>query len=187
MLERHNRAFKEWAVSCDAMRRGEQILLIRKGGVREEGGVFQISDSEFFLMPTYEHQNARLLKPEYLPRLAECLARERDPNVIVIDSYAVVTAIHQARDEEQVQGVARECIWNDTYTQERFNFNPYDPLYLVVLRVYRLPKPYTVSMLPEYGGCKSWVTLAEALSTEGAVPVISDAEFEARRRAMALG
>lgn len=186
MLERHNRAFKEWAVSCDAMRRGEQILLIRKGGIREEGGVFEISDSEFFLMPTYEHQNARLLKTEYLPRLEESQATRREPDVILIDSYAQVASIHKARDEEQARGVAHECIWNETYIKERFDFNPYDPLYLVVLRVYRLPKACSIPMLPEYGGCKSWVTLAESLSTKGAVPAISDADFEKRLRALEL-
>jgi len=186
MLERHNRAFKEWAVSCEAMWRGEQILLIRKGGIREDSGTFQIQDSEFFLMPTYEHQTARLLKPEYLPRLAEAQAQERLLSTIKIDSYAVVTGIYEAQDEAQVQAIKHECPWNSTYIQERFNFNPYDPLYLVVLRVYRLPKPCVTLMLPEYAGCKSWVTLAESFSTEGSTPAVPDAEFEARCRALAL-
>ena len=35
MLTQHNRAFKEWAVACEAMKGGAQILLIRKGGIRE--------------------------------------------------------------------------------------------------------------------------------------------------------
>ena len=56
-----DRAFKEWAVSCAAMQSGEQILLIRKGGIREDGGTFTIADTEFFLMPTYEHQDAGII------------------------------------------------------------------------------------------------------------------------------
>ncbi len=182
MLEQHNRAFKEWAVACEAMRKGEQILLIRKGGIREEGGVFEMQDKEFFLMPTYEHQNARLLKPQYLTRLEERQAKPRDPNLIKIDTYAVVTTIQQARNEEQVRAIAHECIWNDTYIQERFDYNPYDPLYLVVLRIYQLPTPYQVPIRPEYGGCKSWVTLEQPLSTLGASPAIPDEAFEARCR-----
>src|SRR5579884_1921814 len=56
----HDRAFKEWAVACEAMAEGRQILLIRKGGLREEGNTFTVNDPEFFLLPTYEHQNALL-------------------------------------------------------------------------------------------------------------------------------
>ena len=62
MKPTHDRAFKEWAVSCQTMAEGRQILLIRKGGIREESGVFRIHDPEFWLMPTYEHQNAALLQ-----------------------------------------------------------------------------------------------------------------------------
>lgn len=180
MKTAHNRAFKEWAVSCQAMREGEQILLIRKGGIREEEGVFRISDQEFFLMPTWEHQNSRLLKPEYISRLESLQAQGHDPAQIVLDSYAVVTNIYQAKNEKQVQAVAHECPWNQTYIKERFDFNPYDPLYLAVLRVYRLPEPQILPMLPEYGGCKSWVTLEREIDLTGAIPAIPDTEFEAR-------
>ena len=40
MLNQNNRALKEWAVVCDALRDGRQICLLRKGGIREEAGVF---------------------------------------------------------------------------------------------------------------------------------------------------
>ena len=78
MKREHDRAFKEWAVSCQAMQSGKQILLIRKGGIREEGGAFTIADDTFFLMPTYEHQNADLLQPEWVPRLHAIQAEAHD-------------------------------------------------------------------------------------------------------------
>jgi hypothetical protein len=184
MRAEHNRAFKEWAVACEAMRDGRQILLIRKGGIREEGGTFVIADREFFLMPTYEHQKAALLQPDFLPRLEAIQSEGRDPQAVRIECYAVVEAIQVARDEAQVQAMARECIWNADYIRDRFNFNPYDPLYLLALRVYRLPAPIALPMRPEYVGCKSWVTLEPALSTAGAIPALSDAEFEQRRNAL---
>ena len=89
MLVQHDRAFKEWAVACDALRDGRQILLIRKGGIREEGGVFTMTDREFFLMPTFEHQNSSLLQSHVLP---EYELRKRAPSLteISIDVYAVV-------------------------------------------------------------------------------------------------
>lgn len=181
MFASHNRAFKEWDVSCKAMRAGQQTLLIRKGGIREEGGTFTITDSEFFLMPTFDHQDASLLQPAYLPNLEESRRHQGDPNRVRIDTYAVVDTIREARDDDQVNALADEMIWNPRYVKMRFDFNPYDPLYLILLRIYNLPEPVDLPMLPAYTGCKSWVTLDRCLSTEAVVPAISDSEFDLRR------
>ena len=70
MREIHDRAFKEWAVVCEALKSGRQTVLIRKGGIREEDGIFRVDDEEFFLMPTYDHQTPKLVKPEFIPALA---------------------------------------------------------------------------------------------------------------------
>lgn len=184
MFSTHDRAFKEWAVSCRALAEGRQTLLIRKGGIREEGGVFRINDPEFWLMPTYEHQNSALLQPEWLPALETIQQTPRDPHYVTLSAYAVVDTIAVARDDAQVNALAQEHIWNPTYVQMRFDFNPYDPLYLVLLRVYRLPEPLTIPMLGDYEGCKSWVTLDRSYATTEAKPVLTDAEFSARRSAL---
>ncbi len=184
MKTEHNRAFKEWAVSCEALREGRQTLLIRKGGIREEGGTFAINDPEFFLLPTYEHQNANLLQPEFVPRLEAIQASAPDPNTVTLDSYAVVDTILTAKEEATVNAVAHEHIWNPAYVKMRFDFNPYDPLYLLILRVYRLPEAVTLPMRPDYVGCKSWITLERTLSTQGALPAVPDDEFARRRAAL---
>ena len=170
-------------MACDAMQDGRQILLIRKGGIREEGSVFTMSDREFFLLPTFEHQNPALLQPDLLPRL-EARRLAPDPAVVRIDAYAVVDTILTARDEAQVNAVRGETIWNAEYVKQRFDFNPYDPLYMVVLRVYRLPRPETLPLLPEYVGCRSWVTLERQLSTAGAIAAVPDAEFSVRKECL---
>ena len=175
-----DRAFKEWAVSCAAMQSGEQILLIRKGGIREEEGTFTITDREFFLMPTYEHQNPELLQPRWVSRLHALQAEPHDADKVTIGAYAVVDTILQARDDAQVNALADAHIWNAAYVKQRFDFNPYDPLYLLVLRVYNLPHPVTLDMQATYVGCKSWVTLDRPLSPYEATPALSDEEFAAR-------
>jgi hypothetical protein len=180
MLPQNDRAFKEWAIACDAMRDGRQLLLIRKGGIREEGGVFTMTDREFFLMPTFEHQNPDLVQAEILPRL-DARRSPPDPGLVEIDTYAEVDTILIARDEAHVRAAAYETIWNDEYIRQRFDFNAYDPLYLVVLRAHRLREPISLPLAPEYIGCRSWVTLDRAISTEGARPSLSDAEFAPRR------
>lgn len=184
MKPTHDRAFKEWAVSCQALLDGHQTLLIRKGGIREEGNVFRIDDPEFWLMPTYEHQNAALLQPQWLPALKTIQSAPHQPGTVSLAAYAVVDTIAVANNEAQAEALAHEHIWNPTYVRMRFDFNPYDPLYLVLLRIYRLPEPLTIPMLPEYEGCKSWVTLTQSYSTLIAAPVLSDDEFTARRTAL---
>lgn len=184
MLAENNRAFKEWAIVCEAMKAGEQIVLIRKGGIREEEGTFRVIDKEFFLMPTYEHQNPRLLQPAYVEKLKEIQSAGFDPRTVTLDAYAVVDRVVVAPDEERVRALSGEHIWNEQYVKERFDFNPYDPLYVILLRVYNLPQKTTLEMRPEYGGCKSWVTLERALGTVGAVPALNEEEFTRRRAAV---
>lgn len=184
MKEVNDAAFKEWAVACEALRSGAQTVLIRKGGIREEGGVFQVKYPEFFLLPTYEHQNAALLQPAYVSRLQAIQSIPRDPDSFTIDSYAIVDTIATAKNDEQVNAIAQETVWNADYVSQRFDFNPYDPLYLLLLRVYRLQEPITLPMRPAYGGCTSWITLEQPLSTQNATPALADEVFAERRAAL---
>ena len=58
-------ACKEWAVIVHALLEGEQIVDVRKGGLREEGRHFGLRATRFWLYPTAEHQRAELLKEPY--------------------------------------------------------------------------------------------------------------------------
>ncbi len=174
MRDRLDRALKEWAVACNALRDGQMSLLIRKGGIREEGGVFRVDDSEFFLLRTHVHQNAGLLRDPWAGRVAP---QASEPDQVVIDTAATVELVAPARDEEQLAQLADLHIWNGAYLRQRFNFNPYDPLYVMLLRVYKLAAPLIVPMTADYTGCRSWVTLAQDLPTSGALPSIGEAAF----------
>ena len=48
-----------------ALLEGEQILDVRKGGLREDGRHFSVQSTRFWLYPTAEHQKAELLKEPY--------------------------------------------------------------------------------------------------------------------------
>src|SRR3954463_1301114 len=48
--------FKEWALVCEALGRGEQSVLLRKGGIAEGRGGFGFRHDEFFLFPTFFHE-----------------------------------------------------------------------------------------------------------------------------------
>jgi len=48
-------ALKEWAVAVDALEQGKTIMLLRKGGIHEQGGRF-VAQNQILLYPTHEHQ-----------------------------------------------------------------------------------------------------------------------------------
>ena len=45
-------AYKEWAAICLALAQGKQSLLLRKGGIAEPDGDFQLEQTDFWLLPT---------------------------------------------------------------------------------------------------------------------------------------
>lgn len=175
-----NRAFKEWAAVVRAMERGDTVLLIRKGGIVEEGGAFRVDDPEFFLFPNHTHQNAAQLQARAHGVLAETNADRPDETMVRISSYAAVADVFTIPDEATLARLDGEHLWTRDYVLERLLYKPHNPLYALALRVYNLPEPFEITYLAAYGGCTSWVTLDEAYSTTGATPALDDAAFAER-------
>lgn len=48
--------FKEWALVCEALGRGRQSIILRKGGIAEGRDGFSFRHNEFFLFPTWFHE-----------------------------------------------------------------------------------------------------------------------------------
>jgi len=72
-------------------------------------------------------------------------------------------------------------IWTKPLIDMRFNYRPGNPLYLLLVRAYRLAAPVTLQNTPAYAGCKSWVPLEQTIPA-AATPVLDDADFDRRRR-----
>ena len=56
---RMNIGFKEWTLVCDALGRGEQSIILRKGGIAEGRAGFRFQHPEFLLLPTLFHEIGR--------------------------------------------------------------------------------------------------------------------------------
>ena len=52
-------ALKEWAVTQRSLLEGHQIILLRKGGIVEETGDFDLKAKQFLIYPTYAHETER--------------------------------------------------------------------------------------------------------------------------------
>ena len=66
-------AFKEWAVTVRALAEGEQLVTLRKGGIREEDKHFELEHEQFFLYPTFDHQRNDLVRESHHPELRRAL------------------------------------------------------------------------------------------------------------------
>jgi hypothetical protein len=176
-------ALKEWAAIVHALLEGEQILDVRKGGLREDGRHFALPARKCWLSPTAEHQQADLLKAAYAHwvDLADASV-VRGP--VTLQGWADVVDVATITEPEQVDALDSKLIWSREYVESRFKWKRRDPLWVLVLRVHRLAEPLTVPWLDEYGGCTSWVDYAglpDPATVESA-PVLSDIAFEAKRK-----
>lgn len=175
---------KEWAVAIDALDRGEQLLLLRKGGISEERKEFVVEHQEFFLYPTYEHQQFGQIQARRHNALTRTLATPRDPARVRIANWARVAAAYPITDEATADALAAHTLWTPEYIRERLHWRPKKPLYALILRAYRLCEPRLIAYLPAYGGCKSWLELDSTLAGVAIEPVLDDATFAVRAAAL---
>jgi hypothetical protein len=182
MKEVNTIALKEWAVAIDALEAGEQIIIMRKGGIIEETRDFQLESKAFFLFPTYEHQRTELLKDAYQPRLDQILkAKAADINTVTLTSYAEVAADLEVHTQEELHRLFPFHIWTEYFAEERLKWKRAKPLHILFLRVYQLEEPLEIPMLDEYNGCKSWIHLDIELPQRFRMkPILSETEFTAQ-------
>jgi hypothetical protein len=120
-----------------------------------------------------------MLKPEARKGLQQ---REAEPPQVRLGAAGVVTDIVRVGSRAEVDAVDDEHVWAPPLIDMRFSYRPDNPLYVLLVRAYRLPEPVTVENTPQYAGCKSWVPLGRSIAVGGARPVLGDGEYESRRR-----
>lgn len=169
-------ALKEWAVAVNALTQGQTIVLLRKGGIREQGGAFAIEHSQVWLYPTYEHQKPHLLKPEYASQVT-AVESGWHPEQVEIQSWAMITHVFQISEAAAIEALLPLHVWNLRFVEERLKWRPKLPLSVLLLRVYRLPQAQIIPYVPSYGGCKSWIEVEASLSAIESQPVLSEAEY----------
>lgn len=154
-------ALKEWSNVIEALGRGEQIILIRKGGIADPH--FGIEADRFYLYPTYFHQG------------------ETDPRSRVsITHWCEVARTWSVRDIESLErlepfvDIPRETL------EARYRFRPDQALYVIAVKTFALPRPVEIAYGEDYGGCRSWVSIEEEIDVEGSRPVLTDGELRAK-------
>jgi hypothetical protein len=169
---------KEWNVVCDELASGGQILLLRKGGIHESGGKFELEHQRFALFPTFLHQNAEMLRSPWRDRVDKLHA---EPESLRVPAWGEATDIIRVKSREQIDAVEDLHIWSELLIDMRFAYKPHNPLYLLVVRAHRLPQPQVIPNHAEYAGCHSWVPLRDEVGIANSTPAIADDEWGRRR------
>lgn len=170
------KAFKEWAVVCDALARGRQIVILRKGGILEARSGFALESREFLLFPSYVHQDAS--------QVTEGTPSPR-PDPVRITHLARVIEAKKIEDRTALHRLRPFHIYSDAIVEERFSRWQDAGVHALLVRVARLPSPLDVPRAGSYEGCKSWFDLQIEADPRRATDVLSDEAF-AKLKAKAL-
>jgi len=154
-------AFKEWAVICRALASGQQDVILRKGGIVEPDGQFQLEADDFLLLPTFLHQSAESLMPAARPLLATIEADRPPAGSVVFTHRAQITDAFVITKLADLKPLRSRHVWSDQVVEERFQ-RWQERLDVLVVAVRPLPHPLQLPWYESYAGCKSWVHLADA-------------------------
>ena len=161
----------------DALGRGEQILILRKGGIHEGKGGFQVEHPRFWLFPTLFHQQRESVLPAAQARFDVIAPEFSSPDKVGIEFFADVVDWRRIESMKDAEALRGQHIWTDQVIAERFEWGKSKNIFALALQVFRLPQRIEVPVLPSYGGCKSWIELEADISEKGAVPVLDDGAF----------
>lgn len=170
-------AFKEWAVVVDALGSGEQIILLRKGGIREGKNGFCVEHQRFLLFPTSFHQQRESVVADAQVRFDKLSSRMSDPSSVCLAYFADVVEWIVLDSMAAVEHLREHHIWRDEVIRQRFEWGTSKGVYAMAVRVYRLPTAIEIPMLPSYGGCRSWMEIEQEIETSGGLPVLDDTPF----------
>ena len=165
---------KEWAIVCEAMGRGEQSVIVRKGGIAEGRSGFAFRHSEFFLFPTFFHEQVDRV------RVDDAEIPKTRSGEIEIRFFAKVIAAEHITSWKTAAALEPLHILQPSVVRERFDYDEAPGLHVALVRVFRLTPSWIFPDAPRYAGCRSWVKLPEAPATTRLEPVLTNQKLEER-------
>jgi hypothetical protein len=163
--------FKEWALVCEALGAGKQSVLLRKGGIAEGRGGFGFRHSDFFLFPTYFHEQVVKVRE---PGAATPAPREAE---VEVRYFAKLESQREITSWSVAAALAPVHILQESVVRERFEYKNAG-VHVALVRVFRLDPAWVFPDKPAYGGCRSWVDLPECPEETRFEPVLSDQQHE---------
>ena len=163
--------FKEWALVCEALGRGQQSILLRKGGLAEGPGGFGFRHREFFLFPTFFHEQVVKV------RTPEASLPQKREGEITVRYFARLETEKEVADWLEAATLAPFHILAESVVRERFEYKRVG-LHVALVRVFRLEPEWIIPDNPAYGGCRSWVKLPDCPGGTQFIAVLNEPKHE---------
>ncbi len=173
-------AFKEWQVITEALGAGEQIIILRKGGISEGRDGFQVDAKRFWLFPTQFHAQREKTKPAAAKWFPTTSSLAEAPATITLSYFVDLVGTTFLNNWDAVAALDPFHFWTEDAVREKFDWSQTPGLHVLIVRVHRLHAPVTFAITPEISGCKSWIGLPQVFSTLPSAPVLDDATFAQR-------
>ena len=109
--------FKEWALVCEALGTGRQSIILRKGGIAEGRAGFSFQHREFFLFPTFFHEQLERV------RFPGAVLPAALPNEIEVRYFVKVDETRVLTDWEEVRALEPLHILKESVVRERFEYS----------------------------------------------------------------
>jgi hypothetical protein len=154
-------ALKEWSNVVAGLGRGEQILLVRKGGIADPS--FGVEADRFYLYPTYFHQGESEARP-----------------AVAITHWCEVVRTWTVANPAQLARLAPLVVMPEETLTTRFRFRPDQALYVIAVRAWELARPVEIEYREAYGGCRSWISLDDEIDIVGSRPMLDERELAAK-------
>jgi hypothetical protein len=165
--------FKEWSLVCEALGRGEQSIILRKGGIAEGRGGFSFRHREFFLFPTFFHEQKAKV------RIASAIPLEAG-DAIAIRWYVKVARALRVEALEMAEALAPLHILRPEVVRERFGYKD-EGLNVAFVRIFEISPVWILQNEKRFAGCRSWVDLPSP--PERKIRPVLDAAAHQRLRA----
>src|SRR5262245_49898446 len=142
-------ALKEWAVLCEELAAGRQIILLRKGGILEPSGGFGVEHRSFFLFPTYFHAREDDLAPALRARLSAVHDAAPPAGKLRLSLFATVEHVAEVGELAPLRQLGGEHGLTWDAVERRFHYRR-PGLHVIAVRAYRLDAPLVVANVPRY-------------------------------------
>lgn len=156
-------ALKEWAVVSAAIARGQQSILLRKGGIAEGPGGFRFEHERFWLFPTRYHATPDQLTPAGANLLAEI--EEVPAGEVRLGLLCTVRRVVRIERLNELDAYTGRHILSSATVRSRFEYR--EPgLFVAEIEARGTRNVHRLVDTPRFAGCHSWVELDAPLALE---------------------
>lgn len=183
-------ALAEWAVTCDALARGEQILLLRGDRLDPAGsGTVTLPHEIFWLYPVESGQSASRVADPYRDRMRALDALDRGDDRVRLQYAAAAEHVERIDDRDRLMALDGHHTLNRSAVERRFESSRPDGLLFMILRVYRREAAVVIGQTPDMRAADGWIpvdgpedaTLDRRALEADMDPVLTDDRFLERK------